>query len=319
MKQAIINSLCWLATKGRLVLVVGLICGIALPDLAQAMRPWLAEMVIVLLFIAAMRVGTKAAFSGLGHWKHLSALLVVYQTVLPLLLIGLFYLVGFSGPLATALILMASASSIFGSANLTVLVGRDPAPALRLLILGTAIMPLTVLPVFWLLPELNEAGTVLETAIRLLLVITLTSVIAFATRHWLLREPDAASLQALDGLSVLVMAIVVIGLMSAISPALNQEPMSVVWALILAFLANFGCQIIAWWCLRSWPNEAERPALAIVAGNRNMGLFLTALPASIIDPLLLFIGCYQVPMYLTPLLLGWLYKDKSKYPGSETS
>jgi len=29
------------------------------------------------------------------------------------------------------------------------------------------------------------------------------------------------------------------------------------------------------------------------------------------DPLLLFIGCYQVPMYLTPLFLGRLYRPPS--------
>jgi len=26
------------------------------------------------------------------------------------------------------------------------------------------------------------------------------------------------------------------------------------------------------------------------------------------DPLLLFIGCYQIPMYLTPILLGRFYR-----------
>ena len=39
----------------------------------------------------------------------------------------------------------------------------------------------------------------------------------------------------------------------------------------------------------------------------NIALFLVGLPASITDPVLIFIGCYQVPMYLTPLLMRRFY------------
>ncbi len=47
--------------------------------------------------------------------------------------------------------------------------------------------------------------------------------------------------------------------------------------------------------------------VSVVAGNRNIALFLVALPAAVTDPVLVFIGCYQVPMYLTPVLLGRFY------------
>ena len=56
------------------------------------------------------------------------------------------------------------------------------------------------------------------------------------------------------------------------------------------------------------PGCARAAPLAIVAGNRNIALFLTALPSTITDPLLLFIGCYQVPMFLTPIMLNRLYR-----------
>jgi hypothetical protein len=39
-----------------------------------------------------------------------------------------------------------------------------------------------------------------------------------------------------------------------------------------------------------------------------VALFLAALPAKETDAALLFIGCYQIPMYLTPLLLGRWYR-----------
>jgi arsenite transporter len=50
------------------------------------------------------------------------------------------------------------------------------------------------------------------------------------------------------------------------------------------------------------------PALGVVAGNRNVALFLSVLPAQTADELLLFIGCFQVPMYVTPFVLARWYR-----------
>jgi hypothetical protein len=76
-----------------------------------------------------------------------------------------------------------------------------------------------------------------------------------------------------------------------------------------AFAANFGLQIAAFLILRR-RDPADAVPLAIVTGNRNIALFLTALPMAITDPLLLFIGCYQVPMFLTPIMLNRLYRRR---------
>jgi hypothetical protein len=55
--------------------------------------------------------------------------------------------------------------------------------------------------------------------------------------------------------------------------------------------------------------------MGICAGNRNIALFLAVLPEATMRDLLFFIGSYQVPMYMTPLVLGRFYRrygsDKS--------
>ena len=44
-------------------------------------------------------------------------------------------------------------------------------------------------------------------------------------------------------------------------------------------------------------------SVAVVSGNRNLGLYFAALPA---DPLFsLFVATYQIPIYLTPMVAGW--------------
>jgi hypothetical protein len=166
-----------------------------------------------------------------------------------------------------------------------------------------------VIPVFWLAPALGSPAVILGSAARLLLIIFASTAAAFLLRVTIFRDPTPASIAALDGLSAILLAVLVVGLMSAVGPALSGNPAALALNLAAAFAANFGLQIAAFFILRR-RNPADAVPLAIVAGNRNIALFLTALPTAITDPLLLFIGCYQVPMFLTPILLNRLYKRR---------
>ena len=44
-----------------------------------------------------------------------------------------------------------------------------------------------------------------------------------------------------------------------------------------------------------------------MAGSRNLGLFLAALPPASMDAMMVFAGCDQVPVFLSPLLMWGLY------------
>ncbi|MFN3546991.1 MAG: hypothetical protein ACK4U0_05825 [Mesorhizobium sp.] len=305
--RSLLTPLALPARHGRAVLVAGLVAGIALPDLASTMKPWIGELVAGLLFIAALRVGPRQAFGALSDIRASLGVALAYQVGLPVAIILAFGVIGWNGALATGLVLMAAAAPISGSPNLTVLTGNDPAPALRLMVLGTAILPLTVVPVFWLAPMLGDAGAVVDSAGRLLFIIGGAAGAAFLIRGFLVRNPSPAGVAALDGVSAIAMAIVVVGLMSAVGPAIRERPADLALALGAAFAGNFGLQIAAASILRRTAPERLVAPLGIIAGNRNIALFLTALPAAVTDPLLLFIGCYQVPMYLTPILLRRLY------------
>jgi len=307
--KAFLPALGYAARQGRAILVLGLLVGILLPDLAATMKEWLAEMVAGLLFLAALRVGPRQAVGALGDLGKSITLCAVLQVAMPVAAILAFLLLGWHGPLATGLILMAAAAPISGGPNLAILTGNDPAPALRQLVLGTALLPLTVIPVFWLVPALGSPMEIFGSAARLLLIIFASAALAFLLRATVFRNPAPASIEALDGLSAILMAVLVVGLMSAVGPALSSDPIAFVLNMAAAFAANFGLQIAAFFILRRRDPENAVP-LAIVTGNRNIALFLTALPTAITNPLLLFIGCYQVPMFLTPIMLNRLYRRR---------
>lgn len=319
--SALGSLLVWCARHGRYLLVAGLLAGIFIEPLAVFLKAWIPEMIGLMLLVAAFRVGPRAAI-GAGRDFGMSLFLVLaYQVAVPLVLIAVFALSGFgqtgepdSWQVATAgaLVLMAAGASISGAPNLAILCGADPAPALRLMVVGTALMPLTVIPVFWLMPHLAGEGSgmaVLAPAARLLMVIGICALIGFGLRRLFWRQVSERTLQAADGFSAIIMMVVVIGLMSAVSPALWQQPGVLMLTLLLVFAVNFGFQLLAFFVLGYVPDVGPaRAPSAIVAGNRNMALFLTALPVSVTEPMLLFIGCYQIPMYLTPILLAWFYR-----------
>jgi arsenite transporter len=109
----------------------------------------------------------------------------------------------------------------------------------------------------------------------------------------------------------LLLGLVVIGLMSAIGPAILGERGAFFAALAVVFLLNMPIQLIASGIVaRSNPPAA--PAVGITAGNRNAALFLSVLPQATADELLLFIGCFQIPMYLTPFVLARWYRRLAK-------
>jgi ACR3 family arsenite transporter len=298
------------ARHGRLVLIAGLVVGILLPGLAGMVRGVLPELVACMLGVAALRIGPTAARGSLADIHVSLRLVAAYQLLLPLVLAAVFLAFGLGGTLATAMVLMAAAPSISGSPNLTIMTGHDPAPALRLMIAGVALLPLTVAPVFLLWPIFGSFGAIALASGKLLLLIGCSSAAAFVIRQRFFPKPGVETLGVIDGVSALLMAVLVIGLMSALGPAIIQTPGLVGLTLLAAFAINFSLQIAAFMLTGGRGHERSRVAWSIIAGNRNIALFLVALPAAITDPLLLFIGCYQIPMYLTPILLRPLYAGR---------
>ena len=298
-----IGALQFIAAHGRWCLVLSLLVGLTFQDVANILRPWLPHLIATVLFLAALRIGPKAALGGLKNPIGTLRTVLFYQLLLPLIAVGAFLLAGVAAlPWALAVTLVLAAGPVTGSPNFTILMGYDPSIAMRLLLVGTAFFPFTVIPVLWLSPAVETLPEVFISASRLLLVVFGAVGLAFAIRHWSWKDMTDHHRSALDGASAILLGAVVVGLMSAAGPALWSKPSVFAAWLAFAFVLNLGLQSLA---ARFMPieNETERPGTAVVAGNRNIGLFLVALPAETIDPLLIFIGVYQVPMYLTPIIM----------------
>lgn len=289
------------ARAGRWMLPVGLAVGLAAPALAEALRPGIGPVVVVLLFLAVLRIGPDGLRIGRAGLMHAGLRALVLQLALPLAvalpLAGLGLL---QGSFALGAVLFLCAAPMTGAAHFTVMAGGDPAPALRQTVIGTALLPLTVVPVFALAPAFGGASEVIGAVLRLLAVIAVAGGLALWLRSRGIMAGTPRTMTTMDAIAAVLLAVVVIGIMSAVGQTLRDDPAAFWRAMGLVCATCFGLQALALLSLRAGP---DRAALAVVAGNRNVALFLGVLPAAVTDDLLLMIGCFQIPMYLTPLVL----------------
>lgn len=296
------------ARYGRVLLVAGLLAGILWEEAASWLQPFVGELAVLMIFLSAFRIGWRQAVGVAGEGSRSVLVIAIYQFGLPLVAILVLSVLGVQGNLLTAIVLVTAGASISGAPNLAILVGSDPAPALRLLVVGTALLPLTIFPIVWLYAPLQGEVFDLAPVFYLAAIIAFTTLAAFLSRHAFVKHFGEFETKPVDGLLAIVMMIIVIGLMAAVGPAIFEAPRALAGALAAAFAINFGLQILSYLILGEQVRREERIAWSIVAGNRNIALFLAVFPAAVIEPLLLFIGCYQIPMYLTPILLRGMYK-----------
>ena len=303
------HHILWLAsTHARLCLVIGLAAGLMLPGLARALVPWLPQMVAALLTITALRIGHRAAMGAARDLRWGLVAVAVLQLAVPLALLLALSVFGLQNtPAALAIVLASAAPAITGSVNLALILRLDGGRMMQILVLGTAMFPLTILPILAALPQLGSTPDVVWSALKLLVVILTATAFGFCLRAWIFPRPSAGQIKALDGASVLAFSIIVIGLMAALNPALRSDPWTVAKWAVLAFTVSYVLQGLTLLALRRTTLRPVAGPLAIGAGNRNIALFLVALPPDILAPLMVFIGCWQLPMYLTPILLPRLY------------
>ena len=313
-EQLLAQGLLLAARNARWVLLVGLVLGLVFHQLAFLTRPSIPFFTAVLLMAASFRIGPAGLVGALGQLRQHLLLTLLSQALLPICLMVILSLFGISGWLVMPLLLVAAAAPISGAPNLVIMLGHNPTPALRQLVVGTALLPLTLIPVLMYLPEIGSVTAVVVTTGKLLLVILGAACAGCALRllpRW--RDLDEQGTAKVDGISAILMAIAVIGLMSGINEAFASSPGKLLLLLAFAFVLNIGLQVIgSFFWGRYFGAEYDVP-MSVISGNRNVALFLTALPLSVTEPLLAFIGCYQFPMYLTPLLMRRLYQHRRRH------
>ncbi len=296
---------------GKWVLPLGLVAAVCLPQLANHMQAAIGPLLAALLVISFLQIQRSSELKQVrSGWQReyarIVGLLLCIQLLLPIACLLLMRLLGVPVHWQVPITLVAAASSITGGPSIVMMLGGNGAAAIKMLVASTLLLPLTAFPVLAMLPLHASHQLLFKTALTLTLVVLGSYCVAQALRRFLLHESTLRQRKNLDGLAAILLAMIVLGLMAAIHTAWHT-PALLAFTLFLACVVNVGLHLIG--LLLNRLCSFNLPiVLGVMTGNRAVAIFLTALPASTYQPFLLFIACYQVPMYLTPLLGNYFYR-----------
>ncbi|WP_169546389.1 hypothetical protein [Sneathiella aquimaris] len=317
--------------QARLILALGVLIGLFLPNFGEIVAPALQVLVVLLLATAMIRVDLLQVLSHLKNPIKLGGLLFLLMIALPVIIHLACQFIGLSPVLHIALVLVACAPPLASAPSMAALLKLDDALVLNILVVGTLIVPFTVPLITLYLLELPLNLDPLSLLSRLLLTISLAIILAIFLRKTIGETRLIRYHKLMDGVSALIMLIFAIVIMNGIGLHAFDDMDAFVENLSAALFANWGIHLlflivfVASRKISKPRNSLISPtqgAVALMAGNRNAALFLATFPPETVTSLLLFIALAQFPIYLTPLastpLYGWLTKYKESPPSPST-
>ena len=303
-----------LGRRAPMVLVIGLVLGLALPGVGAVLRPALPGLVVLLFGFALVRIDWPAVAAAFRRPWWIGGIVAVLMVAVPVAVYGVASCLRLPADLTASLVLMACAPPIGSAPNLAFILGLDAAVALNVVVVGTLLMPIIAPPMVFAILGLDLDVEPEIVALRLVATIAIALLLAAGVRRLLGRDRIRRHGSVLDGGTAVVMVLFVIAVMEGVQARLTREPATVLLFLAAACVANFGLQaLFAALATLAGGRSARVPrrqtlTVALMAGNRNIALFLAALPPESAGFLTLFVAVYQIPMYVTPLFAGRLYR-----------
>ena len=300
-------ALRYLADKGTSALFLGILLGLALPDLAALARPLIAPVVAGLLYFSLLLIDGPSVRA---HLRRPALLLLSLAWVLggsALVVVLLLSQSELPESLESAIVLMACAPPILGSTAIAVLLRLDTALTLVLSIAATLVVPLTLPPLALILLDLELSIGPGQLMLYLGILVGLPFLLAMATRGTVGLARLHRHGREINGMLVLLMLVFAVAIMADAAVVLRSDWGHFLEWTLAGFLANIFLQFITallfFWC--GWRFALT---LGLMTGNANMGLLLASLPADSDRDILLYFGLAQLPMYMLPALQKPLYR-----------
>jgi BASS family bile acid:Na+ symporter len=290
------------------VLALGALVGLAVPPLADLLRPYIVPMIMFSFTLGLIRLDYRAV---LRYLRRPALLLVVAAFLLllvPLVVLAAVQPLGLPIGLAGAVVLMAMAPPPTTAGAFALILGLDAEFAVATTILTHVLVPATLPPLALGLLEVELELSLAAFAGRLALMIGGAFLITLVLRLWFL---DWATIErrarAIDGASALGLVTFAIAIMSGVTEVLLARPWEVLLYVAVAFAANLALQVFG--ALAFW-RAGRRLSLTIghMTGNCNMALILAALADRAPFEIFMFFALAQLPMYMLPALTLPLYR-----------
>ncbi|MGI9415051.1 MAG: sodium:proton symporter [Hyphomicrobiales bacterium] len=306
--------LTWLGAQGTVVLAGCIFIGLALPGLADFVRPAFPVAVFSLLAIAMIRADVSAARAQLRRPLTGLAALIMMMAVTPLAIAAGFQVFEPTPAIALAMVFWATAPTTVSSPAMCYLLGLDGTFSLALLLAAMIAAPFVVPALTELLTDTELAVSTGALAVRLAILIGGAALVAYFVRRALGPERRGTAAPVFDGLNMVFMILFAVASMDGVTHAFIADPLFVLGLIALTFGLNVGFLALST-ALFWWSGRRIASTIGFSNGNRNMALVLGALAGNVPDHTWLFFAVAQFPIYITPLLLKPVYVRLLNLPG----
>jgi hypothetical protein len=297
----------------RLVLPLGVVGAFFLPESGGFFKPAAPYLLALLVSAAMVRLDIAAVLKQALQPRRLFRNVCLALVLLILAPLGLYaagVMLGLEQPVRALITWYAVSPPIGTTIWMCVLLGFTAPIAMEIVLLTNLLAPFTGPFMGEVLLGAAVPLSAVTLSLRLGAILFGGMFIALLAKYWLGDNRIQTYRIRLDGVATLLMLAFLVPVFDGVSQMVFATPLLALGLAVLATVLNFGHQasvflggrLLAVFGRKNGLPEGTR-SIAVVSGNRNLGLYFAALPA---DPLFsLFVAAYQIPIYLTPMVAGW--------------
>lgn len=302
--QGVVDGLTALGRNARWALAIGAVAALFTGPISGALRPLLPVFLVVLYGLAFMRIDPVAvlrdALRPAAAIRNL-AICAAMMIAAPVILFAAAMALTASPEIVSSLVYLGVSPSIASAAALAFFMRADAALALQVTVLSGFLAPLLGPLIATALLGAAAPVDAATLSLRLGAILGVAITLALILRRALTPQRIDRHAGVMDGLASLTLILFLIPLFDGVGAQILAAPTLALGVLALVSIANVGFQVISAHLAKRWLDNPQASALGVLMGNRNVSLYVAALPP---DPFFtLFVALYQYPMYLTPLVV----------------
>jgi bile acid:Na+ symporter, BASS family len=292
--------------RGEFAFALSIFLGLALPQLAEAARPFLVITVFVFTMLTYARVDLEDLKDTLARPGRLALILIYAIVAPPLVLLAILAIVPsslISEALMLGLVLYVAAPVLNGSPAFAMLLGFRNGLILTILFVQMIVTPLVSPPLAsWMMGhELPISGWSL--ALRLGVMVFGGTLGALLIRRLVGPHRLKARAHELNGLNVVLYFLFAIAAMDGVIEATRADPSRTFIFLGIAFALS-AVMFAASLAVTRPLGRNDSFTLSIGVGLRNIGLLAAAFGPSLPKEAFLYFSLSQFPTYLAPILMA---------------
>src|SRR6201992_1042290 len=294
----------WAGQNGALIVIAGVLIGLAIPSIADLARPWLSIAIFIFTFGSFLKFDSKALGGEVAHVRR-NLLIILWATFgIPLIMFAII-LVGHPGPeLTQGLLFWALVPASPACVAFAAILRLNIPIALMTTVIGTALSPFYIPALAALLGGYHLDIDPVSTCAELVFLVGgafLASVVAKRFAGGFIRENP----EAMTGIAVSAMFLAGMGSMKGMQAHLLTQPENSLAFVAMAYLLLFGAEIVGtllFW--RFGRTAALTPGL--VSGTRTITLAWGVLGNHVLPLADLFLASSMIAKYTAPGLTKWL-------------